>query len=252
MRPTKFIKIATFGLILSASPTHAFFGVGDIVFDPSAHAEAVLTNIRMAESVANEARMIKNQLDQYNDMVRQGQAIARGEWSEIKGLLDQLTDVMEKGDSVAYSMTDLDQLFRKTYPGYQPSNDWGSEYETWTRQGLDTIKGVLKGLGIQHRQMASEQDRLKAIQSLSDGAVGRMQVLQAANMLASEEVQSLAKLRQLVAMQVNQQSLYYAREINSEAAKEATVNRWFQSPAPKAPKYGSGGRGPQDILNLGK
>lgn len=252
MRHHKFIKAAVLGLTIATTPSHALFGVGDVVFDPTAHVESVLTNARMAESLINEATQIKNQLDQYQDMLKQGQAIARGEWSQINGLLDQLADVMQEGDAMAYSMGDLDQLFKKTFPGYKPASDWGSEYETWTRQGLDTIRGVLNALGVHDAQTDYEQARLKAIQTLSDNAVGRMEVLQAANMLASEEVQSLAKLRQLMAMQINQQSLFYAREINSEAAKEATVNKWFQSPAPKAPKYGSGGVGPQDILNLGK
>lgn len=241
----KLLAIAAFWMLITHSITgHAFFGgFGKIVYDPANHAESILTAARMAKSLTNEAQQIANQIKQYEDMLRHGRQITNGQWGEIKGLLNQLSGVTAQGDALAYSMNDLEGMFKASFPGYKAPSDWGKEYEAWTKNGLDTIKGVLAGLGIQHQQMASEQDRLKAIQSLSDGAVGRMQALQAGNMIANEQAQQMAKLRQLVMMQTNAQSVYYAHQINTDAAKEAKVQQWLQAPRPEVPEYGSAGFG---------
>lgn len=235
----KLLAIAAFIMLITANTSEAFFGVGDVVFDPSNFGQNVLTATRMATSLANEAEQIQNQLDQYQDMLTHGERITHPQWSEIKGLLNQLSHITAQGDALAYSMPDLDGMFKAAFPGYKAPTDWGSEYEAWTKNGLDTLKGVLKGLGIQHQEMASEQDRLQAIQSLSDGAVGRMQAIQAANMIASEQTQQMAKLRQIIMMQTNAQSVYYAHQINTDAAQEAKMQQWLQAPRPEVPAYGT-------------
>jgi P-type conjugative transfer protein TrbJ len=235
----KLLAIAAFWMLMTADNSEAFFGVGKIVHDPANFQQNILTAVRMADSLVNEAQMIANQLQQYNDLLRQGKQITDGQWSNIQDLLWQVESVARKGNAVAYTMDDLDGSFRQAYPGYQPPSDWNTDYRTWTEQGLDTIRGVLNGIGIQHGEMASEQDRLRAIQSLSDGAVGRMQALQVGNMLASEQATQMAKLRQLIMMQTNAQSVYYAHQINTDAAREARVQQWLQAPRPEVPAYGT-------------
>lgn len=225
------------------------FPFGRIVYDPTNYVQNAMTAVRMAESLTNEARMIANQVQQYQDMLKQGAQLSSGQWDDIQGLLTQLGTVMNEGNALAYDMQNLDQAFQASYPGYQAPTDWASDYEAWTKQGLDTFRGVLNGVGLQSQQMASEQDRLRAIQSLSDGAVGRMQAVQAGNMLAHEQVQQTAKLRQLVMMQTNAQGVYYAHQLNKDAAQEAKVQQWLQAPRKKVPEYGSSGVGKMPVIN---
>ncbi len=64
----------------------------------------------------------------------------------------------------------------------------------------------------------------------SQSAVGRMQAIQAGNEIASQNVQQLQKLRDLLATQINMQSNYVALEGDRKDITEATEQKFKDQP----------------------
>jgi P-type conjugative transfer protein TrbJ len=59
-------------------------------------------------------------------------------------------------------------------------------------------------------------------------------------MIAAEQVQQLAKLRQLVMAQINAQNVYMASQANREAQRAATQSEWIRNGNADAPRLESG------------
>lgn len=211
-----------------------------VVIDPTNLVQNTISALKMIESVINEATMIANQLEQIRVMIQNTINYPEGLWDrDALPRLLRLGRIIEQEQALAYTMTNLDSVFRQRYPGYRPVTDWAREYDLWTRTTLDTLRGTLNAVRLQSEDFASEQARIEALTALSDSAGGRMQALQAGNMIAAEQVQQLVKLRQLMMTQINAQNVYLATQANKDAQRAATQSEWIRNGNNEAPPLGS-------------
>ena len=226
-------------LALVASPTAT---VGQMaVIDAANLVQTTISALKAIESVINEVEMIANQVKQIENMVKNTQNYGRGVWdTETLPRLLRLGQVIEQEQAIAYTMTNVDGLFRQRYPGYRPVADWSREYDAWTRTTLDTLRGAFNSVHLHAEDFATEQGRIQALQGLSDSAEGRMQVLQLGNMMAGEQLQQLVKLRQLMMAQVNAQTVYMANQTNRDAQRAATQSEWIRNGNADAPVMPTG------------
>ena len=134
---------------------------------------------------------------------------------------------MERGKSLAYSMDDLDYQFREKFPGYIPTKDYNEEYSTWVETTLDTLRGSLNTLNLQSKNLNKDEALMEEIEMLSNGAVGTDQVLQAGNMMTSQMVKQVMKLRELMLAQANSEQVYMAQQVNSDAQTKARFREWL-------------------------
>jgi len=159
-----------------------------------------------------------------------------GVWDqEALPRLNRLGQIIEQEQAIAYSMAGMERVFRERYPGYRPVTDWATAYDQWTRTTLDTLRGTLSAARLHADDFADEQRRIQTLTALSDSAEGRMQALQAGNMLAAEQIQQLAKLRQLMMAQINAQNVYMANVTNRDAQRTATQQEWVKNGNREAP-----------------
>jgi len=147
----------------------------------------------------------------------------------------RLGQIIEQEQAIAYAMAGMDRVFRERYPGYRPITDWAAAYDQWTRTTLDTLRGSLAAVRLHADDFADEQRRIQTLTALSDSAEGRMQAIQAGNMLAAEQIQQLAKLRQLMMAQINAQNVYMANQTNRDAQRTATQQEWIKNGNRDAP-----------------
>jgi P-type conjugative transfer protein TrbJ len=207
-----------------------------VVIDPSNLVQNTISALKMIESVINEATMIANQLEQIRVLIQNTTNYPEGIWDrEALPRLLRLGRIIEQEQALAYTMTNVDTVFRQRYPGYRPATDWAQEYDTWTRTTLDTLRGTLNAVRLHGEDFAGEQARIDSLIAQSDSAVGRMQAVQAGNMLAAEQVQQLVKLRQLMMAQVNAQNVYMATQADKDARRAATQSQWIRNGNTEAP-----------------
>src|SRR5437867_151142 len=234
LRP--YVATYALALVLSLAATPAVTTGQLPVIDAANLIQTTLTTLKMVESVINEVEMIANQVRQIENMVQNTRNYGRGIW-DIEALprLVRLGQVIDQEQAIAYSMANIDGLFRQRYAGYRPVTDWSREYDTWTRTTLDTLRGTLNSVRLHAGDFASEQGRIQALQAMSDSSEGRMQALQLGNMMAGEQLQQLVKLRQLVMAQINAQNVYMATQTNREAQRAATQSEWVRNGNADAP-----------------
>ena len=186
-----------------------------------------ISAVELVVAVVQRVTIIAQQLEQLKNMIQNTENFSAGTWdAEALPKLLELGEIIQQGNAIAYRMSDLDAAFRRRWPGYVPPDDFNDSYGLWTTSTLDTMRGVLRSTQLQADEFLSEDTRLQALQTLSDTSVGRMQAIQAGNMIAAEEVQQLRKLRQLVMTQSNAQTVYMANQTNQDAQETASLRNW--------------------------
>jgi P-type conjugative transfer protein TrbJ len=226
--------VAIFAIALVLPPGTAGAGAM-VVLDPTNLIQNTISALKAVESIVNEVQMIANQIKQIENMVQNTQTIA-GVWDqEALPRLARLGQIIEQEQAIAYAMAGMDRIFRDRYPGYRPVTDWSTAYDKWTRTTLDTLRGTMAAVRLHADDFADEQRRIQTLTALSDSAEGRMQAIQAGNMLAAEQLQQLAKLRQLMMAQINAQNVYMANVTNRDAQRVATQQEWVKNGNREAP-----------------
>jgi len=225
--------VAVIAIILIAASSA--WGYAMIVLDPTNLIQNTISAMKAIESVINEVQMIANQVRQIENLVQNTRGYA-GVWEqEALPSLMRLGQIIEQEQAIAYAMAGMDRVFRDKYPGYRPITDWATAYDQWTRTTLDTLRGTLAAVRLHADDFADEQSRIQTLTALSDSAEGRMQAIQAGNMLAAEQIQQLAKLRQLMMAQINAQNVYMANQTNRDAQRAATQQQWIKNGNREAP-----------------
>jgi P-type conjugative transfer protein TrbJ len=232
-RCTIFALVAVLALLVSPVTT-----MGQIpVTDASNLVQTTISALKAVESVINEVQMIANQVKQIENMIQNTKNFGRGLWdTEAVPRLLRLGQVIEQEQAIAYTMANVDGLFRQRYPGYRSVTQWSKEYESWTRTTLDTLRGAINSVRLHAEDFATEQARIQILQGLSDSAEGRMQALQLGNMMAGEQLQQLVKLRQLMMAQINAQNVFMANQTNRDAQRAATQSEWIRNGNADAPQ----------------
>jgi type IV secretion system protein TrbJ len=225
--------VAVLAIVVLLAPSGAWAQA--IVLDLTNLIQNTISALKAVESVINEVQMIANQIKQIENMV-QNTSTYSGVWDQdALPRLNRLGQIIEQEQAIAYSMAGMERVFRERYPGYRPVTDWATAYDQWTRTTLDTLRGTLAAVRLHADDFADEQRRIQTLTALSDGAEGRMQAIQAGNMLAAEQIQQLAKLRQLMMAQVNAQNVYMASVTNRDAQRTATQQEWVKNGNREAP-----------------
>jgi type IV secretion system protein TrbJ len=237
--------IAVMAIVLIAA-SYAW-GAAAIVLDPTNLIQNTISALKAIESVINEVEMIANQVKQIENLVQNTRGYA-GIWDqEALPRLMRLGQIIEQEQAIAYAMAGMDRVFRDKYPGYRPITDWAAAYDKWTRTTLDTLRGTLAAVRLHADDFTDEQRRVQTLTAMSDSAEGRMQAIQAGNMLAAEQIQQLAKLRQLMMAQINAQNVYMANQTNRDAQRVATQQEWIKNGNREAPALPASTIGPASI-----
>jgi P-type conjugative transfer protein TrbJ len=171
---------------------------------------------------------LQEEIKQTVDMIKNSKILTNQVYGAISSELNSLHSVVQGGMSLAYSMANIDALFRTRFPGYGYSaTGYYQKYKTWSQTSLDTTLGALKAAGLQSQQMNSEQAVLDSLRSMAKASDGRMEALQVMGQIAEQQVQQLMKLRELMMADMSSKQSYQAAMIQKQAATEAATERFF-------------------------
>jgi P-type conjugative transfer protein TrbJ len=185
------------------------------------HAQLVMEYIRQGEQLANELNM-------YADMVKNSRVLSGRTFGAVMNDINALAGIVQGGQALAYSLGNLDQLFRQTYPGYgYNAGTYYIQYRNWSQTSLDTTLGTLRAAGLQGQQLQSEQAVLNSLRSSLEGTAGRLAALQALGDISEQQVEQLMKLRELMMADMSSKQAYQAAIIQQQAASEAAAQRFF-------------------------
>ncbi|HXA67312.1 MAG TPA: P-type conjugative transfer protein TrbJ [Bryobacteraceae bacterium] len=189
------------------------------------HAQLVLAYIRQGLQLETEIAMLAT-------MLRNTKNLSPQKFGQIQADINALAQIVQGGQALAYSLGNLDQLFRKTYPGYGTNPTvYYMNYQKWSQTTLDTTLGALRAAGLQGQQLQSEQAVINSLESMSQTADGQMQALNVLGQISDQQVQQLMKLRELMMADMSSKQAYQAAIIQQQAANEAAA-QWFFTGGP--------------------
>ncbi|NPS62362.1 P-type conjugative transfer protein TrbJ [Pseudomonas aeruginosa] len=192
------------------------------------YAEAVSTTLNTAEQLAT-------QIQQYQNMVTQGTGLSDSMFGSIAADLKSVVNIYNRSQALGRQIQNMDAQFNTAFPGFEsylnqaansaevPAQD---RYKKWSEQGRDNVRTALEAASLNTSTFESEDAQLDRMVARSQSAVGRMQAIQAGNEIASQNVQQLQKLRDLLATQINMQGNFMAQQGDRKAASEAAEQQF--------------------------
>lgn len=193
------------------------------------------TTISALESVKQTLQQIeqyRTQLQQYEDQIKNTLAPAAYLWdqvnqvtAEVLSTIDTLEKYKQQAGSIdAYLAKFQDVNYYRSSPCFGPngcteeqmqalrqSQTAGSQAQKWANDA------AIKGIELQQKQLKQDADHLVSLQGSVESADGRMQAIQLANQLASEQAAQLMQIRSLL---LAQQAAEVAR-LQADADKDA-------------------------------
>jgi P-type conjugative transfer protein TrbJ len=212
------------------------FGGGVVVCtncasEPTAVNIQIMHNLEYAKQLLQYAIQVQQLADAIKNTTHGGPAAL----SNVSADLSLLANVVQGGRALAYSLGGQDVVFRTSFPGYQavmgPAPALGtyqSSYAQWAQTSLATTQGILRGVGLQGKLLASEQGVLSVLRSLSaSNLLDRNDAINLTGQLAAEQIGQLQKLRELQLEDMTSKAAYQGYVIQRQAASEAAAQHFF-------------------------
>ncbi|EKD5436157.1 P-type conjugative transfer protein TrbJ [Salmonella enterica subsp. enterica serovar Montevideo] len=214
-------------------------GLVGVTYAPPAHAiycsncstvwNQMMEYAKAVETSINTARQLQKQIQQYNDMIKQGLSLPNSMFQSFTNDLRRLQSIYNDSRALAHSMSNLDSQFRDQFKGYdnylksigQGTNNMPDRYKNWAQSSFDNARTAMESVGLNTSMFDSEDAVLASLVSRSQTAQGRMQAIQAGNEIAAQQVQQLQKLREMIATNVTLQSNYIAQQTERQAVDDA-------------------------------
>ncbi|EJD3148816.1 P-type conjugative transfer protein TrbJ [Salmonella enterica] len=228
---------------LTAAFTASVLGTGLYVATPTPAYAIYCSNcstfyqqmMQYAEEVntaLSNAQQLQTQIQQYQNMVTQGIGLPSSMFGSVAADLRSVANIYTKSQALGRNISDMDTQFNAQFPGFQSylnsaaasapaSNTMPDRYKTWSQQGADNVRSALEAANLNTSTFDSEDAKLNQMVARSQTAAGRMQAIQAGNEIASQNVQQLQKLRDLMATQINMQGNYMAQQQDRIAVDDA-------------------------------
>lgn len=206
---------------------------------PSAHATGAIAGATLPEQIVQEATSVE-QLNNAIQQVQQGfqslynqalnlKSIGQDPTQNLNALLNSLIQSAGQASALSYAGQNITAQFQQLYPGWQPGQDYGQQYQNWNNTTQTNLQNELSAAGMQAQDFQTETDALNSAKQLSQTASGRLQAIQAGNQISSMLVQQLQLLRQLVLNEQQSQVSYQMGKIAAEQAADNQSNQAVQA-----------------------
>jgi P-type conjugative transfer protein TrbJ len=220
------VMLALTGLVVTAIPARAIFGVGDTVFDPTMYATQL---VQLQEATAT----VTNLAQQLQYAIQNTTGGGAGVWSSNQNLLTSLGNLINQQEGLSYSIQNVTQQFQQIYPGFATASTAGVQSPQATVDTtLNTLNGALASAQAQANNFAAEQTSLQNLELKNQTALGNLQAVQVSNEIALAEVQQIQMLRQLVMAQMNAQNVASAGQVNNQAQSSLAAQAMFSAAPP--------------------
>lgn len=190
----------------------------------------ILNNIALLEQYIQQGQQYLTQISQYERQIKDGTIIGPQMFGPVAQDLMGLQRVVQGGEALSYNMGNLDQQFTAKFGGfgYKPTQNFSLNYKQWSQTSLDSTQHALGAANLQSSQLASEQALLSQLTTMSQSSDGQLQAIQVGNQVASEQIDQLMKLRQLMMADMQSKASFQAAQTQIAADAAADSSSFFQ------------------------
>lgn len=245
----KSLKIVTLVSVLVL--VHGSLSSGFVVHDPFNLIQNTQTALSSAKNTLELIEQSKRQIQQLENSVKNLKKLSDNDWLTIQSFLQNASNQIQQSQLLASSMAKIALLFEENNPDYQTKKNYATEYMRWSNTVSKTFDDGLKLMKIQTDSIVTEHDLLENLSRLSKTSEGRMQAMQAANLIATEQASQLQKLRELMLSQSTLQLAYLSHQHQQKKYEHITIEKMIKDTHVELKRYGTGkGFGEEDIPTL--
>lgn len=212
-------------MVAGPAPSHAIFGIGDIVLDPSNLAQNVLTASRTLQMIRNQIQQLANERQMLLDMARQGARLDQSFAGELARNLGEMQLLLSAARGISFRIENIERAYAQFYPEQYDAETVsrvrmvGDALERW-RMSRASFAHSMKVQAEVVGAVERDSRRLETLMGYSGASVGQLQAAQAGNELLALSVKQQMQGQALMAAHYKTVTLENARRaMASEAAR---------------------------------
>jgi len=229
------VRVAAAAAVLAtalANPAHALFGIGggDIVYDPSNHAENILQAARALEQIQNQIRQLQNETQMLVNMAKHLENLDYSSAAQIQQALAQINLLMQRAEGIAFEIGETESEYARLFPEEYTAAVTADQLVRDARERWRLAREGFRHTMLVQAQVtstvAADAVLLDRLVSESQAAVGSLQAQQAGNQLLALNAKQALQLQQLLAAQGRAEAVEQARAVESQEQARARFARF--------------------------
>jgi P-type conjugative transfer protein TrbJ len=205
------------------------------VFDAANYSQNLLEAARALEQINNQVKSLRNQAGMLENMAKNLERIDFPQLQQITSSMQEVDQLIAKAQGIDFRIDGLDRRVEKLFPGALQRALTGDQQVANARARLDAAQAAYRQSIEMQAQVAQnvEEDAgvLAELAKSSQGAVGALEVGQAANQLIALSVKQQLQLQNLMATEFRESAIERARRAQAEEDGRATTRRFLEGPA---------------------
>ncbi|GLI94233.1 P-type conjugative transfer protein TrbJ [Methylocystis echinoides] len=235
MTYSKFVGASALALALAvpaalspmlASPAHAQFGFGRIVYDPSNYAQNVLTAARTLEQINNQITSLQNEAQMLINQARNLASLPYSSLQQLQQNVQRTQQLLGQAQNIAFEVGQIDQAFQQQYGNVSLSATDAQLVADARGRWENTVGGLQDAMRVQAGAVGnidSNRAEMAALVGQSQGATGALQATQAGNQLLALQSQQLSDLIAVISANGRADALTEAER--TAAAEQGRIQR---------------------------
>ena len=209
-----------------ASPAHAQFGFGRIVYDPSNYAQNLLTAARTLEQINNQITSLQNEAQMLINQARNLASLPHSSLQQLQQNVQRTQQLLGQAQNIAFEVGQIDQAFQSQYGNVSLSATDAQLVADARGRWENTVGGLQDAMRVQAGAVGnidSNRAEMAALVGQSQGASGALQATQAGNQLLALQSQQLSDLIAVISANGRADALTEAER--ATAAEQGRIQR---------------------------
>ena len=209
-----------------ASPAHAQFGFGRIVYDPSNYAQNVLTAARTLEQINNQITSLQNEAQMLINQARNLASLPYSSLQQLQQNVQRTQQLLGQAQNIAFEVGQIDQAFQSQYGNVSLSATDAQLVADARSRWENTVGGLQDAMRVQAGVVGNidtNRAEMSALVGQSQNATGALQATQAGNQLLALQSQQLSDLIALMSANGRSEALIEAER--ATAAEQGRIQR---------------------------
>lgn len=201
------------------------------VFDTTNYAQNLLQAARALDQINNQVKSLQNEASMLQSMGRNLKTVDFPQLQRLTSAMRQIDELMAKGQGIQFKVAGLDRQVRTLFPGALGEALTGDQRVSQARARLDAATSAYRqAMGVQAQvaeNVSADAGTLAELAATSQGAVGALQVGQAANQLLALGVKQQLQVQNLMASEFRESAMERARRVQAEEDGRALTRRFL-------------------------
>ncbi len=233
-RMHRFTRVSVLALALATplapvltTPAHAVFGgFGGIVYDPTNHAENLLTAARSLEQINNQIAQLQNEAQMLINQARNLASLPFSSLQQLQQNIQRTQQLLSQAQSIAFDVQQIDRMFQQDYGKLSISATDAQLIADARSRWENTVGGLQDAMRVQAGVVGnidSNRSAMSALVDQSQNAVGALQATQAGNQLLALQSQQLSDL--IAVISANGRATAMLEADRATAAEQGRIQR---------------------------